>query len=207
MSVPAGWYPDPNGSIRWWDGYRWTETVQPSAPTAVPARVPEGTATSTVWIWVIALLPLIGGTATIAYVAWVQETMLRMVSAMPYVASSPDRLFAQQMTFAFSPWVVVMTLVSWGLIGVTIWFAYLDRRQLLRLGYHKTFHWAWAFLGSLVYVIGRGVIVRRQTGRGLAPMWTAIGVQAVLLIAMIGWMIHFMSVFFTAIFQMADAFS
>ncbi|MBN9196002.1 MAG: DUF2510 domain-containing protein, partial [Microbacterium sp.] len=46
MSVPAGWYPDPNGSIRWWDGYRWTETVQPSAPTAVPARVPEGTATS-----------------------------------------------------------------------------------------------------------------------------------------------------------------
>ncbi|MBN9182082.1 MAG: hypothetical protein J0I66_03540 [Microbacterium sp.] len=126
---------------------------------------------------------------------------------MPYVASSPDRLFAQQMTFAFSPWVVVMTLVSWGLIGVTIWFAYLDRRQLLRLGYHKTFHWAWAFLGSPVYIIGRGVIVRRQTGRGLAPMWTAIAVQAVLLIAMIGWMIHFMSVFFTAIVQMADAFS
>ncbi|OJU70875.1 MAG: hypothetical protein BGO04_00830 [Microbacterium sp. 70-38] len=111
------------------------------------------------------------------------------------------------MTFAFSPWVVGMSLVSWGVTGVTIWFAYLDRRQLFRLGYHKAFHWAWAFLGSLVYIIGRGVIVRRQTGRGLAPMWTAIAVQAVLLIAMIGWMIHFMSVFFTAIFQMADAFS
>lgn len=28
---PAGWYPDPAGSggQRWWDGSKWTETVQP----------------------------------------------------------------------------------------------------------------------------------------------------------------------------------
>jgi hypothetical protein len=29
---PAGWYPDPTGSagLRWWDGSRWTESVQPA---------------------------------------------------------------------------------------------------------------------------------------------------------------------------------
>ncbi len=25
---PPGWYPEPGGSIRWWDGLRWTEHVQ-----------------------------------------------------------------------------------------------------------------------------------------------------------------------------------
>lgn len=30
----AGWYPDPHGSgRRWWDGYQWTEHVQPVPPT------------------------------------------------------------------------------------------------------------------------------------------------------------------------------
>ncbi|HET6875716.1 MAG TPA: DUF2510 domain-containing protein [Acidimicrobiales bacterium] len=29
---PAGWYPDPTGAagLRWWDGTRWTESVQPA---------------------------------------------------------------------------------------------------------------------------------------------------------------------------------
>lgn len=26
---PAGWYPDDAGALRWWDGVRWTEHVQP----------------------------------------------------------------------------------------------------------------------------------------------------------------------------------
>lgn len=29
---PAGWYPDPSGTVRWWDGWRWTEHAQGSAP-------------------------------------------------------------------------------------------------------------------------------------------------------------------------------
>lgn len=35
---PAGWYPDPQGTIRWWDSYRWTERTQPAAPRAHPQR-------------------------------------------------------------------------------------------------------------------------------------------------------------------------
>jgi hypothetical protein len=28
----AGWYDDGSGTTRWWDGTRWTETVQPPPP-------------------------------------------------------------------------------------------------------------------------------------------------------------------------------
>lgn len=40
--VPAGWHPDPsnpNGAVRWWDGSRWTDHVQPVAP---PSSWPAG---------------------------------------------------------------------------------------------------------------------------------------------------------------------
>ena len=37
MSVAAGWYPQPDGSHRWWDGTAWTEHVTPApAPTPTP---------------------------------------------------------------------------------------------------------------------------------------------------------------------------
>ena len=41
-SVPAGWYPDPNGEgQRYWDGAAWTEHTAPAAAAASPAA--EGT--------------------------------------------------------------------------------------------------------------------------------------------------------------------
>jgi hypothetical protein len=30
----AGWYDDGSGTMRWWDGQAWTDSVQPPAPTA-----------------------------------------------------------------------------------------------------------------------------------------------------------------------------
>lgn len=35
--VPAGWYPTPDGSQRYWDGNAWTEHVAPAAGTAPAA--------------------------------------------------------------------------------------------------------------------------------------------------------------------------
>lgn len=39
MSIPAGWYRQPDGQERWWDGYQWTEDFAPGAtpPVTTPA--------------------------------------------------------------------------------------------------------------------------------------------------------------------------
>ncbi len=47
--IPAGWYPDIHGAVRWWDGQRWTEHVReagssaaaPATHTADEVRTPE----------------------------------------------------------------------------------------------------------------------------------------------------------------------
>lgn len=41
QNVPAGWYPDAAGVLRWWDGYRWTEhthTPQYAVTQYAPAQ-------------------------------------------------------------------------------------------------------------------------------------------------------------------------
>lgn len=38
MSTPAGWYPQPDGRLRYWDGTAWTEHFHdPTAAAAEPA--------------------------------------------------------------------------------------------------------------------------------------------------------------------------
>lgn len=39
--IPPGWYRDASGTIRWWDGQRWTEHIKDAATSVMPAVAAE----------------------------------------------------------------------------------------------------------------------------------------------------------------------
>ncbi|MCM6762261.1 DUF2510 domain-containing protein [Rathayibacter sp. ZW T2_19] len=152
-----------------------------SAPrsTAPQPRDP-GIVSSTPWIWVVVLLPLL--------------------SALSILLLPPDLVVESAMSSAYGPSssMGVSTAYLLGLgavqvIGFLIYaaevvFAFLDWRQLKRAGIQRPFHWAWAFLAApYVYVIGRSVVVKRVTGGGLLPLWILLGVIAVSFVVGIVW--------------------
>ncbi|SDY58275.1 DUF2510 domain-containing protein [Herbiconiux ginsengi] len=203
-TTPAGWYPDPAGSpqLRWWDGSAWTDHLQAAAPEPAPAApvapssslqapaygqgysaapayavsgypsVPAGTPAYGPFIWVITLLPLISF-LMIPLLYPSLELQLRSSMAGPY----GQHLYGG---YSMSGLVIqgVVNLISLALYAATVVLAYFDHRWLLRAGYVRPFHWAWAFLNP-VYPIGRSVVVRRRSGRGIAPMWVSIAIAAV----------------------------
>lgn len=192
MSAPAGWYPDANGVQRWWDGYRWVDAapLQPS----IPPTVAPGTRATTVWIWVIVLLPILSAIPTIAYLNELQHGLVGYLGVLPTDGSTPDprAMLQMQMAMIYTPAyfaVLVLGLVSYGL---SVWFAYLDARELSRRGFVRPFHWAWMFLSAWVYVIGRTVVVSRRGGRGSAPLWVFVAVQVVGFVAVMAWTISFL---------------
>ncbi|WP_350347920.1 DUF2510 domain-containing protein [Agromyces sp. G08B096] len=210
QQIAAGWYPDPAGSggQRWWDGTGWTSHVAPpvvapasaaaapAAPVAPPApaapaaqpyrpelvggdiQVPASTPTGTVWIWLLIFVPLV---SLLPLFLWDPLSSMSGALTQPYAAP-----FA---TF-LDPGYLLITGLSWVVYGVSVWFAFLDSAALARLGYARRFHWAWTFLSSLVYVIGRSVVVRRQAGgRGLGPLWTVVAVNVAAFCVSIVWII------------------
>jgi hypothetical protein len=162
------------------------QTVHYSAPPARPQLEP-GTSTSTPWIWIIVLLPMIGLGSV-----WLMDP----IRFMP----APGDLDSTQF-MPFQVWADPMMLLIMGLSyltsAVTIVAAFLDFRALQRIGVIRPFHWAWAFttlaVGSLVYVIGRTVIVGKVTpGRGSAPLWVAIAITVLGMINVGIWTFWFM---------------
>jgi Uncharacterized protein conserved in bacteria len=203
-----GWYPDPSGSgtQRWWNGATWTEYARPlgAVPPAPPAYgeyaqqqhpapsgydnapayaspgyatygaipgVPAGTPVYTWFIWVIVLLPLASAIA------------LALFDLSGYMTSATTSATAQ-LQLMTSPGYLALVAVGWISYFGTVALAFGDQRGLRRLGYQGPFHWAWAFLpwGTLVYVIGRSVVVKRRSGRGLSPIWVLIAVYVVTLV-------------------------
>ena len=183
-----GWYPDDNapGGRRWWDGTRWTEHTAGSAASASqpfqPAKAPEGTTTGTVWIWLVALLPLLSLPALF---------LIDVTGYMQDVLADPTSPAA--MASLFSPGYLIATLLGWGVTIAAIVFGYLDWRALKARGVPAPFHWAFGFFGlagaGIVYPIGRGVVVKRRTGGGFAPSAVAILVFAAVIVASLVWTI------------------
>jgi len=182
-TTPAGWYPDPAGSprSRWWDGTQWTETFADAAgaPTgyttgAAPytyaqpgvLRAPAGTSPSTIWIWLLALVPFL-------YSAMV----LVMALTGELGAYLPTQTSTELATM--SPELSIINFGgAWVIIAANLLFSGLDWHALKSRGIPKPFRWTWAFLYLVsipVYIIGRTVVVKRRTGSGLAPLFAWIG--------------------------------
>ena len=196
-NIPAGYYPDPAGSPqqRWWNGTSWGD-LQPAspspAPTPAPApapygsaqpyapmqpygsmqpydasqpyyaaaglRAPEGTNPTTTQAWIMAFWPLLG--------------FLDLGITVALGGFSYESLTSTTTTIS------IATLASYGFTFLT-WLgfaalAFADHRELKRRGIPQPFPWGWGFLG-IVYIIGRSVVVRSRTGRGLTPLFIWIG--------------------------------
>ena len=156
-----GWYADPAGSPRqrWWDGAKWTDhlhdpSLEVYGVTAKPVVGPQ-TPVYNVFIWVYVALPIL---SVLALATW---------DLRGYLDWSLSRAYSPLLDPAYF---LIM------LLGVAIYLgsaslAFFDWRKLNRDGFVRPFHWAWTFLSSGVYVIGRSVIVKRRADRGLAPIW------------------------------------
>lgn len=199
--APAGWYPDPGepDQLRWWDGTDWaTDTVAPTSSDAAPAPAasaasapakapaPAAAATprpGTVWIW-----------------AAVVASALPLYTGFLLDGEAVARLFGAA-SAALTPagWIVaglsLLVVVDLILVALAVLFARLDHRALRRRGIATPFAWGWAALAFVVtlgvYVAGRTVVVHRETGRGLAPLWGWLIVTIVGLVVFAAWIVGF----------------
>jgi len=130
-------------------------------------KAPDGTDPYTLWIWLILALPVVQA-LPIFFMDWSSVIDASLADPTGFGAYS----------VLFSPAYLVLIAFGWIGTGLMFWFAYLDWRELQRRGVPQPFHWAWIFLtlavSYAVYTIGRSVVVKRRTGRGIAPMWITI---------------------------------
>ncbi len=177
-TTPAGWYPDPSGgpNQRWWDGAQWTDQLSSPYAPAETLKAPEGTVTNTVWIWLIVVLPLLPllGLLTIPW-----GSLFDIASLDP---TDSSQLLAAELGIFLSPGYIGSIVGSWLVYGLNAFFAYRDWRFLQRAGVPKPFHFAWVFLSSIVYTIGRAVVVKRRTGSGSAVLWASIAAIVLMII-------------------------
>ena len=194
-NTPAGWYPDPTGgqNTRWWDGAQWTDHVSDPHAPAVALTAPEGTVTNTPWIWLIIGLPLLPilGLLTIDW-----RSLFDFAS---YSSTDPSQLLAAELAFFLSPGYLGAIIGGWLVYGLNAFFAYRDWRFLQRAGVPKPFHFAWVFLSSIVYTIGRAVVVKRRTGHGSAVLWASIGAIVLSFVISIVMTVLMMSAIFSQI--------
>lgn len=181
QQIAPGWYPDAQGAMRWWDGVQWTAHVQaPTYPNPERRRLSDSTPVDNAWVWLVAL-------ASFAF-----TPMLFLLDMRGYMASimtgDPTGIIN------YFIWIIAMNVLSlclWGFIAIA---AYRDHKRLLSLGVERPFHWAFAFLGSTVYLIGRHIVLRKVLRTPGWPLWVHIAALVLYLIVVIVWTAWLMQV-------------
>lgn len=177
--LPApGWYRDPaSGRKRWWNGIAWT-------PYLDGERIQAGSVRGAVIQPVLA-----AGTSVDTWAVWLLVVAIPLLSAAPLLLTDFHAYF-QDLLVAVrlhrtTP--VPMSLALGQLVGLVAFaaslaLAFVDWRLLKQRGVVRPFHWLW-YLLPLVYLIGRGVVLRRRVGRGMAPFVVFLLVTLVIGIA------------------------
>jgi len=173
MTAPEGWFPDPVGlpQYRFWSGTAWTEHTYPYAlmRTAEPlfrqelerqAPLPAGTQPNSIWVWLISVVSLASGIVGIAYTSDLGH-MLEQTMSGPYASL---QLYTE-------PGIWIQIAIVYIALGAIVVFSWFDSRYLRRIGLLRPFHWAWAFLSPLAYMIGRPVIASRAVAGSYWPLW------------------------------------
>ncbi|MGN6274181.1 MAG: DUF2510 domain-containing protein [Protaetiibacter sp.] len=204
-NAAPGWYPDGTGAQRWWNGSGWSEHTAPAVPaTAQPVQrpaLPAGTRIDDAWVWIVSLSYLLG---VIPLFFLDMNAYIRAVFHAQLSGS------AGGLTDALTGY-TVFALVSWllglALWGLTIFAAYRDYRHLEAIGVVRPFHWAFAFIPyTIVYLIGRHVVLRKVSRTAGWPLWAHIGSYALVFIGVIVWTFVMMQAMF-AIIASGAAFS
>lgn len=170
-------------------GYGQAAYAPTAATTTTYPQVAPGTPGTTVWAWIIAVLPVLTLLLNLGYMLSLPAHMRNAFSGLANLDPTSNE-FAVQLSNAvlsavFSGWFVAVVIFGILVFAAIIVLAYFDHRELARRGYVRPFHWAWAFFGSvggIVYIIGRTVVVHRRGGRALGPLWTMIAVTAAMMI-------------------------
>ncbi|SBS69831.1 DUF2510 domain-containing protein [uncultured Microbacterium sp.] len=165
-------------------------TPWPTAAPPVARSGPSapGVATDTIWIY----LAIIAGTLpmfTIFLMDWDGY-----IDVMVEMSGRPSSAAASAM-MTWVGGILLITLLSYAFLGLSVLFAWFDWRELRKRGIDKPFHWAFAFFALVVtigvYVIGRTVVVKRETGKGLTPLWVWIAATVLGFVVISVWSITF----------------
>ena len=158
---------------------------------------PAGVNANTVWIWLVALVPLLG----LGVLLYDFQNLFELFRQLPTATTTTPTISP----FAiFTPGYFAAILLPFlGSVG-TIVFSALDFRALSARGVARPFHWAWTFFvfvqsyAVLIYPIGRTIVARRRGARASwAPMIVAIVVHLIVLVATALWGLQIMSQMFS----------
>jgi hypothetical protein len=198
--TPAGWYHDPAGSghLRWWDGSAWTAHLVPQ-PEPVPTPIVQAPVVQAPVVQASALPPVQGSTfdSEPVYVpfqgAWNSTSQGSSYGNASLDFARPaqwNTIWVWLLAFSTLLTVVVVTIfflvaggatltpsevfgylaLSAALYVINILFAAADRKKLIGWGYLSTASIWWTLLSPLFYLIFRAIAVRREVGRGIAPL-------------------------------------
>lgn len=199
-ATPApGWYPDGSGGQRWWDGTTWTQHTAPASAAAAAAAqplqrtaLPEGTKVDNLWIWLVSLSFLI---SCIPLFFFDMVGYMRAITFAELQGNSAGLGDAMLGYFGFMAITWVLGIAIWGL---SVFAAYRDVKHLEQLGVVRPFHWAFAFIPyTIVYLIGRHVVLRKVVRTAGWPLWAHIAAYVVIFIGSIIWAIVIVQIMMT----------